>query len=256
MSVFVEYLTSRGFNVIAPDLRGYGKFRIDRTFSMSQHIDDLEKLLADRGVDRCLILGWSLGGILAIELALRIPEKIVGLILIATAARPRSSHPPSPWWESVNTVLAVMFYRLFPNLKIHLWFGYRSLLQYLIQQHTDFAYRQIAELGTRAFLHTSKFATQALSSALRQGYDRRQDLAQIEIPCLVMAGEFDRHITANSSQETAELLSNSTWICYPNTAHLLPWEIPDRILSDIEIWLSQHDFIPTPSQTIQDSVEK
>ena len=30
MSVFVEYLTSRGFNVIAPDLRGYGKFRIDR----------------------------------------------------------------------------------------------------------------------------------------------------------------------------------------------------------------------------------
>jgi pimeloyl-ACP methyl ester carboxylesterase len=242
MSLFTEHFTNMGFNAIAPDLRGYGKFRCDRAFTMQSHIDDLDQLLEERGIENCVVLGWSLGGILAMELALRSPQKIAGLILIASAARPRGSHPSTPWWESVNIVLAVICDRLFSTWavgrKLSKWLGKRSLLKYLIQQHTDFAYQQVSHQGTSAALHTSKFATQALRAAMQKSYDLRAELPRIQIPCLVMAGECDRHITATSSHETADLLPNSTWICYPATAHLFPWEIPDQLLADCDRWLT------------------
>ena len=213
-----------------------------------------------------LILGWSLGGILAIELALRALEtqreiqremqgtqsrnnpnannqspKIAGLILIATAAKPRSSLPKIAWWEYVNLVIAVLLHLLLSKISAksrwHIdWFGKRSLIKYLIQQHTQTAYDRITTTGAKAYLQTSRYAQLALMQALRQGYDRTQDLAKITIPCLAIAAECDRHITTASTAETAKLLPDCEFICYPKTAHLLPWEIGDRLLADIEAW--------------------
>jgi pimeloyl-ACP methyl ester carboxylesterase len=250
MSIFTQHLSGKGFKTIAPNLRGYGRSPFDRPikqpFTMSDHISDLVSLLASNDIGKCIVLGWSLGGILAIELALRLneldPNKIVGLILIAGAAHPRSSHPAVPWWQVVNTGLAVLAHRLLPRTNLAKALGKRSLLQYLIQQHTTFAYDRIANEGASAYLQTSKYATRALFDAMRQGYDRRKDLERIRVPCLAIAGECDRHITAASSHETAMLLPTSTWICYPQVAHLLPWEIPTQLLADIDTWLEKNHF--------------
>jgi pimeloyl-ACP methyl ester carboxylesterase len=62
-----------------------------------------------------------------------------------------------------------------------------------------------------------------------------------------MAGEADRHITADSSRETAEHFNNSEFICYPNTAHLFPWEIPAQVLGDIDQWINHHPQVIAPS---------
>ena len=264
MQIFTQHFHERGINAIAPDLRGYGNCKASATFTMFDHIQDLWDLLEQdcqmavsppktgTPVTEYLILGWSLGGILAMELALRAielqnvtakqsPPKITGLILIATAAKPRSSLPKVAWWEYVNLAIAVALHWIVPKRRWHIeWFGKRSLIKYLIQQHTQFAYDQISRTGAKAYLQTSRYAQSALMQALREGYDRTDDLAKIQIPCLVIAAEQDRHITAASTLETANLLSNCEFICYPNTAHLLPWEIGDRLLADIDAWCDQH----------------
>ena len=239
MSVFTEHLSQR-FRTIAPDLRGYGNSRTSNSFEMADHLLDLEALLDRLGVDRCLVIGWSLGGILALELAMKYPQRVTGLIVLASAAKPRGSHPPISWQDNLYTGLAGIINWVVPGWQWNIdTFGRRSLFRYLIQQHTATAYRYLAAAGTPAFLQTSNSATKALNTALRAGYDRLIHLGDIQCPCLVMAGEDDRHITSASSLETARHLQESQWECYPNTAHLFPWEIPDRVLADIDRWIEK-----------------
>ena len=237
MSVFTEHLSQR-FRTIAPDLRGYGNSRTSNSFEMTDHLLDLEALLDRLGVDRCLVIGWSLGGILALELAMKYPQRVTGLIVLASAAKPRGSHPPISWQDNLYTGLAGIINWVVPGWQWNIdTFGRRSLFRYLIQQHTATPYRYLARAGTPAYLQTSSAATNALNTALRAGYDRLLHLGDIQCPCLVLAGEGDRHITSASSLETARHLQHSQWQCYPNTAHLFPWEIPDQVIADIDRWI-------------------
>lgn len=237
LSVFTRHL-SQNFQTFAPDLRGYGKSKTSLDFEMTDHLLDLEALLDKYSISQCLVLGWSLGGILALELALRLPKRVKGLILIATAAHPRSNHPPISFSDNLYTGLTSILNRWQPGWQWNIeTFGKRSLYRYLIQQHTATAYKYLAEEGMSAYLQTSRAATKALNNALRNGYNRLSELKKIQCPCLVMAGAEDRHITALSSKETAGNLRNCQWYCYPDTAHLFPWEIPEQLLSDIDHWL-------------------
>ena len=240
MSVFTNHLSKR-FLTIAPDLRGYGQSRVNNNFDMQDHLNDLEELIDRLGIKKCLVLGWSLGGIIALELALRNPQRVTGLILIATAARPWGNHPPISWQDNLYTGLASIVNLVRPGWKWNIdTFGMRSLYRYLIQQHTPIAYRFLASEAMSAYLQTSGAATTALSVALRAGYNRLEDLSRIQCPSLVLAGACDRHITPESSLETAQQLKDSQWRCYPNTAHLFPWEIPDLVLQDIDSWIEKY----------------
>ncbi len=240
MSVFTQNLSQR-FKTVSPDLRGYGKSRFQGNFVMQDHLIDLEALLDRLEIEKCLILGWSLGGILAMELALKLPERVTGLILIATAARPRGSHPPVSLQDNLFTAIASIINQIQPSWQWNIDnFGKKSLYRYLVQQHTSDTYRYLASDAMSAFLQTSPAAHSALNNALKAGYNRLEALEHIQVPCLMLAGSEDRHITAASSLETAQHLKNCQWQCYPNTAHLFPWEIPQQMNRDIETWLAAH----------------
>ncbi|AUT03414.1 alpha/beta hydrolase [Nostoc sp. CENA543] len=240
MAVFTNHLSKR-YQTVAPDLRGYGKSRFQGNFAMTDHLTDLEALLDRLQMGNCLILGWSLGGILAMELALRLPQRVTGLILVATAARPRGNHPPITWQDNLYTGMAALLNYVKPGWQWNIeTFGKRSLFRYLIQQHTHTAYNYIAQAAVPAYLQTSAAATRALYSAIALGYNRLEELQQIHCPSLVIAASQDRHITAESSLETAQHLKYSQWLCYPNAAHLFPWEVPHQLLSDIDTWITNH----------------
>jgi pimeloyl-ACP methyl ester carboxylesterase len=248
MGIFTEYFAAgqrstggHRLMTIAPDLRGYGKSQPHQPFTITDHIDDLIGLLDRLQVEQTLLLGWSLGGIFALELALRFPERVRGIILIASAARPWGDHPPITLQDNLLTGVAGLINLVKPGWEWNInTFGKRSLFRYLIQQHTPAAYRFLASDAVYAYCKTSRHANQALNLAIRQGYNRVPDLPQIQCPTLLLMGEHDRHITAAASRETAKALPNCEWECYPQTAHLLPWEIPDRLLGRIDAWLQSH----------------
>ena len=237
MSVFTDVL-SQQYQTIAPDLRGYGKTPAGGNFRMEDHLEDLQELLDEYQIEDCLLLGWSLGGILALELALQNPHRFNGLIMVASAAYPRSSHPAISTKDLIYTGISGIINYVKPGW---LWninnLANKSLFRYLIAQHNTTAYQYLGKQGVTAYLQTSSAANDALSNAIKNGYNRLPDLAKIQIPCLVLAGERDRHITAQSSAETARYLPHCQYVCYPNTAHLFPWEIPHRVIEDIQRWL-------------------
>lgn len=239
MSVFTDRLSQR-FQTLAPDLRGYGKSRFRGNFRLNEHLDDLFFLLDRHEIRDCLVLGWSLGGIIALELVLRQPERFTGLISIASAARPFGNHPPITPLDLAFTGIAGILNSVKPGWRWNIdTFARRSLFRYLFGTHSGTAYHYLARDGVYAYLKTSRSADRSLRNALRLGYDRRKDLDKITIPCLFMAGALDRHITNASSHETAEYLPECEWKCYEDTAHLFPWEIPDRVTGDIDSWLDR-----------------
>lgn len=77
------------FRVIAPDLRGYGQSpALGGVARMSELAGDVWGLLADRGVDDFAVVGLSMGGLVAMEMAIADPQRIWALGLVATTAEP------------------------------------------------------------------------------------------------------------------------------------------------------------------------
>ncbi|MEI6428094.1 MAG: alpha/beta hydrolase [Pseudanabaena sp. ELA607] len=244
----VAFLKAKGIMALAPDLRGYGNFRVKTPFQMTDHVEDIWQLLQQDRQQHYVLVGWSLGGIISMELAWRylatpadLRPQISGLVLIGTAAHPVRDLPPLTWGDYGNTLLAILLHWLLPyGTQWHIrHIGKRSLLRYLIQHHAPAVYQKLATLGTKAVRQTSRYATNALSQAIREGYNRNQDLGKIDLPCLVLTGIHDRHISSPASQETAQLLPNSQLHCYPDAAHLLPWEQPERLHYDVYTWLME-----------------
>ena len=55
----------------------------DRAPTVDDHVGDLVALMDDRGIERAVLLGWSMGVTLACELALRHPERVAGILGVA-----------------------------------------------------------------------------------------------------------------------------------------------------------------------------
>ena len=77
------------FRVIAPDLPGYGDSPVLREkVTMREFADAIVALLDQLEVDRAVVVGLSMGGLVGMELGLGYPERLHGLVLAATTAAP------------------------------------------------------------------------------------------------------------------------------------------------------------------------
>ena len=85
---FVTDEMVRHFTVIDFDLRGYGfSDRPEQHYSMEVWADDCAALLDAIGVERAHVHGTSMGGMVAIKLAAKYPEKVDGLVIDCAAAK-------------------------------------------------------------------------------------------------------------------------------------------------------------------------
>jgi pimeloyl-ACP methyl ester carboxylesterase len=82
----VQALRDRA-TLVAVDLRGHGESSKPRTgYTLRAMADDLERLIAVLGARRLAVVGWSMGGVLAVELARRLGDRLAALGLVSTTA--------------------------------------------------------------------------------------------------------------------------------------------------------------------------
>ncbi|HEU4446488.1 MAG TPA: alpha/beta hydrolase [Nitrososphaeraceae archaeon] len=95
--LLLEELASANYRVIIFENRGVGESTIGtKEFSISQFTNDTVGLLDALGISKADVLGWSLGGFVAQELALTYPDKVDNLILYTTSCGGPSDRPTPP----------------------------------------------------------------------------------------------------------------------------------------------------------------
>lgn len=83
-AALAAHLQQRGHRVLTPDLRGRGRSAYDpdwRHYQPATYADDLWALLAAQNLNRCAIIGTSLGALLAMLMAAQRPAMIEGIVL-------------------------------------------------------------------------------------------------------------------------------------------------------------------------------
>jgi pimeloyl-ACP methyl ester carboxylesterase len=86
-------LLAASHRVIAVELQGHGHTAdIDRVPTYPDLADDVVALLDHLGIERADVFGFSLGGLVAVELGLRHPTRVSRLVLAATQYRPEGYH--------------------------------------------------------------------------------------------------------------------------------------------------------------------
>lgn len=87
-------LLASGKRVLRPDLRGHGlSDRPDTGYHHSHHAADMAAVLAAAGVDSATIVGYSIGGAIALEMALTMPARVTALVLVAPVLPDRPFEP-------------------------------------------------------------------------------------------------------------------------------------------------------------------
>src|SRR5918996_5186798 len=97
-------LERSGHRVIAYDARGHGRSDPAEPYDYGALADDLERVLDERGIDRAVLAGASMGAHTLLRFALEHPERAVALVVITPAYDPVDHCDPASLarWEALS----------------------------------------------------------------------------------------------------------------------------------------------------------
>jgi pimeloyl-ACP methyl ester carboxylesterase len=101
---------SQNYRVIALDTRGHGQSpRGEKPFTIKQFAEDLHDFMDEKGIEKAILLGFSDGGNIALEFALRYPERVEKLVLNGANLFPRGVKPLYQWPIEIGYRIAKLF---------------------------------------------------------------------------------------------------------------------------------------------------
>ena len=98
------------YRVIALDTRGHGLSpRGEKPFTIKQFAEDLHDFMDEKGIEKAILLGFSDGGNIALEFALKYPERVEKLILNGANLFPSGVKPLYQWPIEIGYRIAKLF---------------------------------------------------------------------------------------------------------------------------------------------------
>ncbi|MBB6098851.1 pimeloyl-ACP methyl ester carboxylesterase [Deinobacterium chartae] len=210
----------RGAWLLAPDLPGFaGSAAVGESQAVGALADLLEAWMRQRGLGRPLLVGHSLGGAVAMELAARDPRAYRGLLLLASCPcngliTPEENYPVLELMRHNPALREASLSALFPS-------GRPANFAQLLED--------AARMHPRAYSGNAR-ALEAWSV----------DPARLRLPLRVLGGELDRLITPAMTAELGRMLGAS-WDVLPGVGHGFPQERPLTVVREIEVFLKQFE---------------
>lgn len=209
-------LLADDFQVLLFDNRGVGESDVpEGPYAVSQMAADAVAVLDGAGVERAHVLGVSLGGYIAQEIALTFPDRVRKLVLGSTAPGGTRSHPmPQAGLEAFGR---------FPAMEREA--GLRLMVETSLGAH---GVRERPELVEEIFAYRLERAptlagwqAQAYAGATFDAYDRVPGIAA---PTLVIQGGADTVVDPRNADLLAELIPDARVEVVPERGHLVVWE--------------------------------
>jgi len=203
IAAFADHYTCISF-----DARGSGRTRpaIWRLSTTSLAYDAIE-VLREVGYDAAHVHGLSLGGMVAQELAIRVPHRVLTLVLGATTAGGRAATPArlSTMWSSLSGTHSSV-----PGTESVNWRG-------ALQQ------------GMAASMH-----------------DTSARLSRIQAPTLVMHGDRDRLLPPENAEVLARLIPGSQLRFVPGAGHFYPVRTTEQAAQIALEWMDERGCVQPP----------
>ncbi|MGY2747538.1 pimeloyl-ACP methyl ester carboxylesterase [Arthrobacter sp. UYCu723] len=206
-----------GFRVYAPDLRGQGDAdKPESGYSLAEQAEDAAAILDALNVPKAFVLGSSSGGYVAQQLTVAYPERVAALVLVGS---PLSLHGRAPFADEVD--------RLTDPIDED-WV--RDSLSWYPLLHAVpawFIEDRIRD-GVRMPAHAWKGILHGLGTATPP-----TESGTIHAPTLILWGDHDSLLPRSDQETLAARITGTVLKVYPDAAHLVLWECPDRVASDV-----------------------
>jgi pimeloyl-ACP methyl ester carboxylesterase len=219
---------AREHRVVTLDLPGFGGSPMPLgEISISRYARLLDGLLDQLDIDAAAVVGNSMGGFIAAELAIAYPQRVERLVLISAAgistyADPRTARALPTLRRAERLLAAGAAWLASRSDTVARRARLRQATLALVLRHpgrlpAPLAAEQMRGAGKPGFL-------QALESIL--DYDFRDRLPEIACPTLIVWGDGDRLINVRDADVFADLIAGSRLVVFEDTGHMAMLERP------------------------------
>jgi pimeloyl-ACP methyl ester carboxylesterase len=219
--------------VIRFDLPGFGLTgpSPDRNYSIDNAIRLLIAMLDHLGIERAVLGGNSLGGLIAWRTALEYPARVERLILVDSGGYPApSSSTPLGFYLAKLPTIAWMVRNTLPRILVaqglrHAYADQTKVTPELIEQYRDLLRRE----GNRGALMDRARQRRPATSASR--------IAQLRLPTLIIWGGQDRMIPSEAAERFHHDIADSKIVIFDDLGHVPQEEDPARTVVPVQQFL-------------------
>ena len=219
------------FTLIAPDLLGHGESATPRgDYSLGAHASGARDVLTALGIERATVVGHSLGGGIAMQVAYQVPERCERLVLVSSGGLGRDVHMllRAASLPGADFVLPALTSAGLLGVGRGVG-GLLRLLRMAPGEDVEVLARGFASLdsaGSRqAFLHTVRAVIEP--GGQRVSAQDRLSLAAL-LPTLIVWGERDSIIPAAHGAAAHEAMPGSRFEFFPGAGHMPHDADPER----------------------------
>lgn len=207
------------YRTIAYDLRA----RTDqyaRPYDLADLVADCRRLLDARGVDSCVLAGMSMGGFLALEFALAHPERVDGLVLIDSMAKP---HEPEVRERHQGMVDALQDAPTVPRETAE------PVAEEVFSETTLAGNRELVEAWVDRWTTYPGEAVYREVESWAGRDDLREAVSGIDVPVLAVHGEEDVALEPEEARESYAKIPDLTFEPIPEAGHSSNCENPSAV---------------------------
>jgi 3-oxoadipate enol-lactonase len=211
----LQSFAATGFRPVALDLPGYGARAPVTSMDFAGLAADLETTIAERALDRPVLVGHSMGGMIVQTALRRRPDGYRAAVLCCTS--PAFGNPAGDFQKKfvADRLAPLDAGATMPALAA-------SIVDQMVGPSPDPGGRALA-IETMAATPASTYRA-AVHCLV--GFDERANLPSIRIPVLCLAGEHDRNAPAAMMERMAAKIPGARYLCLAGVAHLPNLESP------------------------------